>query len=124
PLLARRAGRAPGGRPCPGGSRIGNVELVILSVSGHAEDDGADALLAPEAVTRVRLDVHHRPGLNVDHLLVQFHLAPTLKNVVNLGALSVVMLYRVSDEGDVQVAGHAVGARQGTCALPTGGVER
>src|SRR5262249_58062138 len=77
----------------------------------------AHALGAPQAVGGVRLDDDDRARLDLDHVAVQFHLAPAFEDVVHLGAFAVVVLHRVGDVGDVQVAGRRVGARQRPGAL-------
>jgi len=48
------------------------------------------ALLAGEAVGRARFDIKNRPRLHIDHVIVQFHLAAPLQNIVNLCAFLVV----------------------------------
>src|SRR5437016_12486181 len=64
-----------------------------------------------------RFDVNNESGLDIDDVVIQFHLAPSLENVVHLGGFAVVVLGRIGDEGHVQVANVGVLVSQGACAL-------
>src|SRR5262249_37762171 len=78
----------------PGKQRLGKV-LSPLAPGRHAEDDGSHALGAEKAVPGARLDVDDGARLDIDHVVVQFHLALALQNVVHLGTLAVIVPHRV-----------------------------
>src|SRR5262249_55553723 len=100
-------------------SRLFVDEILVFGPQGRdAHDQGLYPLGAPQPVGGVRLDVHHRAGLHLYHVVVHFHLAATLQDVVNLGAFAVVVLHRILDEGDVKVAHRRVGGGQRPRALP------
>src|SRR5438552_8606925 len=81
-----------------------NVKLIVGSIGRHAEDNRLYTFFAEEAVSSIRLDVDDRARLDLDHVVVQFHLAPALQNVVTLSALLVIVPGGVLDEGHVEVA--------------------
>ena len=57
---------------------------------------------------RVRFDINHRAGLNLYDIVVQFHLATSLQDVVHLSAFAVVVLHGVLDQGHVEVTDRGV----------------
>ena len=94
-----------------------HIEFVSLPVCRYAEDDGLYALGAVESVRGPRLNVDHHSRFDVDEVVVQFHPAVALQDVIHLGGVAVVVFRRVANKRDMETARGRLGKSKRARAL-------
>lgn len=92
-------------------------KFVVRVPSGYSNNDGLNPFNAIKPVSGVGLNVNHCSGFNINHIFIQFHLAPTLKNIVNLCTLAMVVLGGILDGCHVQITCQTIGSRYYAGAL-------
>ena len=92
-------------------------KFVVRVPSGYSNNDGLNPFNAIKPVSGVGLNVNHCSGFNINHIFIQFHLAPTLKNIVNLCTLALVVLGGILDGCHVQITCQTIGSRYYAGAL-------
>ena len=97
---------------------INSIKKFVVGVpSGYSNDHGLNPFNAKKPVAGMGLNVNYGSGFNINHIFIQFHLAPTLKNIVNLCTLAMVVLGGILDGCHVQITSQTIGSRYYAGAL-------